>query len=228
MSQKISGLKAAGLGEALVNELQSRGLGAMAKREMAALLLHLLEQHSTIRSLSNHEVGLLLRAPASRIKTLRQEAMYRFAADLPALESERLIAALKTSRYDRKADSLTLVVEDPLGRDALLAALKARKSFGIVNPGNSEVIEASSDAVIDLLERVLPEEERESFLKSVNKGRLSKSKKTFKEAMRAVFDDIKSKGADAVVDMAKDEVGKHIGDLPNLVHLAVNAISNLN
>jgi hypothetical protein len=227
VSRTVPGLNATALGEALVDALQSRGIGAMAKREIDALLLYLLEQHSTVGSMSNHEAGLLLRAPASRIRTLRQEAMYRFVEDLPKLASEHLLMALRTSRYDGNSDALTLVVEDALGRDALLAELKAGKSYGVSNPGNSEVIEASSDAVIDLLERSLPDDERERFLKTVNKGRPNLAKKTFKEVMRAVFDEIKSRGTGAIVDLAKDQVGKHIGDLKDLIPWAVMAIKAL-
>ncbi len=225
MIRKVPGLKAAELGNALVDELQLRGLGAMAKRELDALLLFLLERNSTIGSLSNHEAGLLLRAPASRIKALRQEAMYRFVDDLTQFARQRLLEALKTSRYNGKTDSLTLVVEDGIGRDALLAALKAERSFGVSNPGNSEVIEAPSDSVISLLERVLPPEELESFLKAVNKGCPSKVRKTFREVMRAVFDEVKSRSAEGVVDMAKDQVGQHIGDLSKLVTLAVSILT---
>lgn len=227
MGRKVPGLETAALGEALVEALQFRGLGAMAKRELDALLLYLLEQHSEIGSLSNHEAGLLLRAPAARIKILRQEAMYRFVEDLSGLATERLLEALKTCTYNRDADSLTLVVEDALGRDALLAEFKVSQSYGISNPGNSEVIEVSSDAVIDLLERVLPKDERESFLSAVFKGRPSKAKKVFKDVMRTVFDDIKTRGAGAVVDMAKDRVGSCIGDLPKLIPFAIAAVNAL-
>jgi hypothetical protein len=227
MSRKVPGLRAADLGNALVDKVQARGLGAMSKREVDALLLFLLEQHSTIGSLSNHEAGLLLRAPASRIKALRQEAMYRYAEDLPELASKHLREALKTSSYDGETDLVTLVVEDVLGRDALLAELKAGQSFGVSNPGNSEVIQAPSDAVIGLLERVLPDEEREGLLKAINKERLSKTQKTFKEVMRAVFDEVKLRSAGKVVDIAKDQVGQHIGELPKHLNWAVSAVNSL-
>ena len=226
MMRDVPGLKAADLGGALIKQVQMRGLGAMSKREVDALLLHLIEAHSQIGSLSNHEAGLLLRAPATRIKALRQEAMYRFVEDLPELATKQLLEALKSSKYRKADDFITLVIENSVGREALLAELKVSKSVGISNPGNSEVIEAPRDAVIDILERLLPEDERREFLKAVNRGRAGILKRTFKEAMRKVLDEVKTRSAGEVVDMAKDQLGKHIGDLPKLAH-ALSTISNL-
>ena len=61
MSKSIPNLDAANFGKSVAEELQRRGLGSPSKRELEALLLHLLEKHSALGELSNHDAGLLLR-----------------------------------------------------------------------------------------------------------------------------------------------------------------------
>ena len=180
MSKSIPNLDAANFGKSGAEELQRRGLGAPSKRELEALLLHLLEKHSALGELSNHDAGLLLRAQAQRIKTLRHEATLRFEEDVERVAGDRLAAAIKTGRYDSGSDMVILVIEDAFGREAVLASLKQHGGYGDWKGGNSEIIQAKSELVTTILQASLPEDEVGKFVSAVNKGKRRASPQSVK------------------------------------------------
>ena len=193
MSKSIPNLDAANFGKSVAEELQRRGLGSPSKRELEALLLHLLERHSALGELSNHDAGLLLRAQAQRIKTLRHEATLRFEEDVERVAGDRLAAAIKNGRYDSGSDMVILVIEDAFGREAVLASLKQHGGYGDWKGGNSEIIQAKSELVTTILQASLPEDEVGKFVSAVNKGKSGPARKAFKAIMGAVFSEMKDR-----------------------------------
>ena len=224
MSKSIPNLDAANFGKSVAEELQRRGLGSPSKRELEALLLHLLEKHSALGELSNHDAGLLLRAQAQRIKTLRHEATLRFEEDVERVAGDRLAAAIKNGRYDSGSDMVILVIEDAFGREAVLASLKQHGGYGDWKGGNSEIIQAKSELVTTILQASLPEDEVGKFVSAVNKGKSGPARKAFKAIMRAVFSEMKDRGAGGVVELATDFAGAHIVDLARLAPVAIQIV----
>ena len=227
MSKTIPNLDPAGFGKAVVTELQRRGIGSTSKRELEALLLHLLQEHSDLGNLSDHDAGLLLRAQAQRIKSLRLEAALRFEEDVERAAGDRLIAAIKAGRYDSAADMVILVVEDAFGRDALLAALKRHGGYGDWRGGNSEVIQVKSELLTKVLHACLAPEEVAVFVRTVTKGKAGPAHKAFASIMAAVFSEMKERGAGSVVDLARDAAGAHLGDLARLAPIAIEAMRQM-
>lgn len=227
MPKSIPNLDAANFGRSVAEELQRRGLGSPSKRELEALLLHLLERHSDLGKLSNHDAGLLLRAQASRIKTLRHEATLRFEEDIERVAGDRLAAAIKNGRYDSGSDMVILVIEDAFGREAVLAALKRHGGYGDWKGGNSEIIQARSELVATVLEASLPEGEVDKFVSAVNKGKSGPARKAFKSIMTAVFSEMRDRGAGGVIDLAKDLAGAHLADLARLAPVAIQIVKQL-
>jgi hypothetical protein len=223
----IPNLDAAGFGRSVADELQRRGLGSASKRELEALLLHLIERHSGLGALSNHDAGLLLRAQAQRIKTLRHEATLRFEEDIQGVARTKLADAMKRGRYDSGSDMVILVIEDAFGRDAVLAAFKRHGGHGDWKGGNSEVLQARSELVATVLAASLPAEDVEKFVSAVNRGKPGPARKAFKSIMTAVFSEMKNRGAGGVVDLAADQVGAHLADLARLAPFAIQIVRNM-
>lgn len=223
----IPNLDAAGFGRSVADELQRRGLGSASKRELEALLLHLIERHSGLGALSNHDAGLLLRAQAQRIKTLRHEATLRFEEDIQGVARTKLADAMKRGRYDSGSDMVILVIEDAFGRDAVLAAFKRHGGHGDWKGGNSEVLQARSELVATVLAASLPAEDVEKFVSAVNRGKPGPARKAFKSIMTAVFSEMRNRGAGGVVDLAADQVGAHLADLARLAPFAIQIVRNM-
>lgn len=55
-----------------------RGLGAIGKRDLNALLLHMFEKHLGWEIMSNQELSLRMRLTVPRVKSLRYEGALRF------------------------------------------------------------------------------------------------------------------------------------------------------
>lgn len=81
-SKLMDDLDNAAFGKAIANELRNRGLGNIAKRELEVLLLHLLQKHSSLGAMSNGEAAMVLRAPSTKIRSLRLEVALRYTEDL--------------------------------------------------------------------------------------------------------------------------------------------------
>jgi hypothetical protein len=146
----VKDLDEAGFGRAFVAAVRDRGLGNFTKRELDVLILHLLETHSGLAALSNGDAGLLLRAPASRIRALRLDSALRFAGDLHGEFRKRLTDLVQKSRLRTTDGKVVLVVEDSFTRDVLLSELKKHQSYGSWS-FNSELVTVDVDALVAVL-----------------------------------------------------------------------------
>lgn len=153
----------AALGEELVSLLTKRGLGAIPKRDLDALLIFLLEKHLGWSSRTNQELSILLRLPVPKIKSLRYEGALRYTQDLDGEFRRRLRRLLRLAAFSEDKKSLQFVVEDYATRFVLEEYLKkqgrvAQWSF------NDEAITAPIPALAVLIADQFDEKERTDAL----------------------------------------------------------------
>lgn len=131
------------------------GMGALTKRDIDALVMHLIDEQGLddgipLKSLSNQQVSVKLRVPASRIKALRYEATLKYAEDNEALAKWRFLEVLARARFDVDKNQVGFIIEDAFTKNWLQGRLK---SSGLVfdNSFNTEIVKVESEALLDVL-----------------------------------------------------------------------------
>jgi hypothetical protein len=114
------------LGRELVALVTQRGLGAIGKRDLEALLLHLFEKHLGWETLSHRELSLRMRLAVSRVKSLRYEGALRFTRNLEAEFRTRLRHVLRQAACSEETKTIEFSVADYPTRFVLEEYLKRR------------------------------------------------------------------------------------------------------
>lgn len=114
------------LGRELVGLVTQRGLGAIGKRDLEALLLYLFEKHLGWETLSNRELSLRMRLAVPRVKSLRYEGALRFTRNLEAEFRTRLRRVLRQAACAAETRTIEFSVEDYPTRFVLEEYLKRR------------------------------------------------------------------------------------------------------
>lgn len=187
----------------LVAVIRERGLGNFTKRELDVLILHLLQQHSSLGSLSNGDAGLALRAPASRIRALRLDAALRFAGDLHGEFRKRLSTLVRASRLRTNDGEIVLVVEDSFTRDILLSELKKNGSYGSWS-FNAELVTVKVDALVAVLVSQMPEAELAEAKRKLKESSDGRVQATLRALGARVFGRLEDTAVDGAVDGVLD------------------------
>jgi hypothetical protein len=161
------------------------GMGALSKRDIDALVMHLIDEHGLedgipLKRFSNQQVSVKLRVPANRIKTLRYEATLKYVINNEALAKWRFLEGLARARFDADKDKIGFIIEDSFTKNWLQGMLK---SNGIVfdNSFNTEIVKLDSDALLDILKVLFDEESVLRLRKRIEDTKLKKEKLTFPE-----------------------------------------------
>lgn len=112
----------------LVEYLQN-GMGAMSKREIDILIMHLLEKHSDIKRKSNQDLSILLQLTEPRVKSLRYEAKLKYPPEEEKYIETEFLSVLAKSKFDTEKKKIIFVVEDTYLRLAIQGRLKAKGMF---------------------------------------------------------------------------------------------------
>jgi len=183
-------------GRELVALLTARGLGAIPKRDLDALLLFLLEKHLGWASRTNQQLSLLLRLPVPKVKALRYEAALRYTEDLDAEFRTRLRRLLRQAAFSEKENAVEFVVEDYASRFVLEEYLK-RQGKTAAWSFNGEAISAPVEALAAIMADQFDDQEKMDALARLGIADPS----TFSATVEAAFLEI--------VDAAKkSRVGK--------------------
>jgi len=196
----VDGVNYASFGREVADAIEERGLGNFTKRELDVLLLHLLEKHSSLGDLSNGDAGRLLRAPASRIRSLRADATLRYSGNIQEEFRSRLRRLIQSSRMRVGPDELVLVVEDAFTRDMLLAELKKKGSFGSWS-FNSEVLTVKIGALLEVLVDQFADAELAAMRKELGATSADGARRKLREGGRAIFDKLKEKAEEGVATL---------------------------
>ncbi len=198
-------LNHAAFGEALAETILQRGLGNLSKREVDVLLLHLLERHSSLSTKSNGEVAMILRAPSSRIRSLRLEAALRYSNDLAAEFRNRLSALVRSAKLVEKDSVVTMVIEDSFTKDTLLSQLKSKGSSGDWS-FNAEIVRVEVDALLEVLIDLIPPEELAVARSGMGATTTLQVKKKLREGGVTLFAKLKEKAIDGVATLTADSI----------------------
>jgi hypothetical protein len=133
----------------------SGGMGALSKRDIDALVMHLLDEQGLddgvpLKNLSNQQVSVKLRIPATRIKALRYEAMLKYVSDNESLAKWRFLEVLAKAKFDAEKDKIGFIIEDTFTRNWLQGILKGE---GLVfdSSFNTEIVKVDSEGFFAVL-----------------------------------------------------------------------------
>jgi hypothetical protein len=148
-----------------------RGFGALSKREVDILVMHLLMQYSDIAEKSNHQLSLEFLLSPTKIKNLRYEAQLRYQSKQYNYKQE-FLNLLHKLKIKKENSSIWLMfnVEDALLKQFIEAKVKDKGSF-TDSSFNSEIVKIELSDFIDLLEEVINDQEKikiEEKLKKLN------------------------------------------------------------
>lgn len=172
----------------------SIGLGALSKKDVDALVMHLLDKYgradgTPLHHYSNQEVSALLKTPESKVKSLRYEAALKFGGRVDDQAMARLLVAVNSAVLDVEAKRVCLIIEDVLAKNWLQGQLK-RHGLIFDHSFNSEIIKVDSDGLFavlaELFDAVSVKQFRDAFDAAQREANAAKRKDLFK-AMAAKF-----------------------------------------
>lgn len=171
--------------KAFLESYLAGGMGALSKRDIDSLVMYLLDEQGLddgipLRQLSNQEVSVKLRAPVSRIKTLRYEATLKYLKDNESFAKWRFLEVLAKSKFDVEKDKIGFIIEDAFTKNWLQGTLK---SNGLVfdSSFNSEIVKIDSEGLLDLLKVLFDEKSVSTLKKRIEDTKAKKEKLTFSE-----------------------------------------------
>jgi len=206
-------LDAEAFGRALYDEISRRGLGNIPKREMDILLLHLLEVHGGLSTLSNGELSTRFRTTETKIRGLRHEASLRFSEDLEEEYRRRLNRLIESASLHVKRDRVVCVVEDRFLRSMLLSDLKATGAYADWS-FNSELLQIDPEALASVIVERLPESDLAGLRTELGLSTVGEVKGVLRGALTRTVEAIKKKATDDVVELGLDWVKAAAKDLP--------------
>lgn len=165
----------------------SVGIGALGKKDIDALVMHLLDKYGHDNSVPlykypNQEVSALLKAPAAKIKQLRYEAGLKYGGRVEDQAKAKLLTALSRAVLEIESKKVCLVIEDTLAKNWLQGQLK---NNGLIfdHSFNTEIIKVESKGLFLVLGQFFDPEQTEIFRLAFEK--LEKEKKD--DQLRAEF-----------------------------------------
>lgn len=112
----------------------ANGLGSMSKRDIDTLVMYLLDEYGDAtdnkpyHAFSNHEIAERLKINATRVQTLRQEAMLKFMDPQVRVERAKaklLLVALQ-GKYHKENDMVEFMVDDAYARSWIQEQFNSR------------------------------------------------------------------------------------------------------
>ena len=145
----------------------SVGMGALGKKDIDALVMHLLDKYGTADSAPlctypNQEVSALLKTPATKIRSLRYEAGLKFGGRVEDQAKVKLLIALSRAVLELESKKICLVIEDALAKNWLQGQLK---NNGLIfdHSFNTEIIKVEAKGLFELLTQFFDTEQTARF-----------------------------------------------------------------
>lgn len=158
-------------GRDFLNHYFALGFGSMTKKGLELQIFTQLSQAGVFQSGNTsrlQQTSVLLRIPVTRVRSLTYEMQLRSGIVSDAWFREKLLTAIRTTRYRQHTEKIEFGVENPMLRTEIEGRLKLEGRFpdyGI----SREILHLSIDDFAFLLEQVLNPEERKAVLDSVPK-----------------------------------------------------------
>lgn len=162
------------------------GLGAMSKRDIDALVISLLDEYGfddmiPLKNLNNHQMSIKLKAPVSRIKSLRYEAALKYTSDGEISVKENLLKIIAKSSFDVERNKVSFVIEDAFTQHWLQGLLKDN-NLVVDTSFNNEIVKVDSNGLCDVLAMLFNADTASEFRANIEKLKTKQGKLTFAEA----------------------------------------------
>jgi len=171
--------------EEFLKHYLSVGIGALGKKDIDALVMHLLDKYgldTPLHKYPNQEVSALLRAPAAKIKQLRYEAGLKYGGRVEDQAKARLLMALSQAVLEIESKKICLIIEDALAKNWLQGQLK---NNGLIfdYSFNTEIIKVDPKGLFSVLGQFFDAGDTEAFKLAFEQ--IAKDKKD--DELRAAF-----------------------------------------
>lgn len=156
------------------------GLGSMAKTDIDALIMFLLDkyglpdEHKPLENLSNQALSEKLKTPVSRVKSLRYAASLKFSESIEEVARARFKRCLLGANFSTDLEIIKLLIEDKLAKSWIQGKLKDAGLFHD-DSFNKEAITIETKKFIQVIEVLFSEEDISSF-KDEYQAEISKEK----------------------------------------------------
>ncbi len=146
----------------------SFGLGSMAKTDIDALIMFLLDkyglpdEHEPLEALSNQALSEKLKTPVNRVKSLRYAAALKFSESIEEVARIRFKRCLLSANFSTDLETIKLLIEDQLAKSWIQGKLKDAGLFHD-DSFNKEAITIETTKFIQVMEVLFSEEEISSF-----------------------------------------------------------------
>jgi hypothetical protein len=167
-----------------IEEYLSRGLGALGKRDIDILVMHLLERHADIRMKGNQELSIALQTDVSTIKSLRYKAKLRYPPTDPAFVAADFLYVLARAQFEAEKGRLVFIIEDAFIRNVIQGQLKKQGAL-YDSSFNSELFKVRVEHLQPTLVQFYGPLIANKFLKEMNQIVKNDEKVKFPEVKRA-------------------------------------------
>jgi len=181
-----------------IEEYLSRGLGALGKRDIDILVMHLLETHGNTRMKGNQALSIDLQTDVSTIKLLRYKAKLRYPPKDAAFVARDFLYVLALAQFEADKGRLVFIIEDSFIRNVIQGRLKIKGAL-FDSSFNSEIFKVRVDHLTPVLIEYYGASIADPFVKDMNKIVEKEGKLKFSEIKNAfVLGAAKGLGASVV------------------------------
>lgn len=167
-----------------INEYLHRGLGALGKRDIDILVMHLLETHGNTRMKGNQDLSVALQTDVSTIKLLRYKAKLRYPPAEEKFVERDFLYILARALFEADKGRLVFIIEDSFVRNVIQGQLKAQGAL-FDSSYNSEIFKVRIEHLAPILKNFYGITIAESFVAKMHKVIADESKLKFPEVRKA-------------------------------------------
>ena len=176
-------------GKEFIAEYLSRGLGALGKRDIDILVMHLLETYGETWKKGNQDLSIALQTDISTIKLLRYKAKLRYPPADEKYVAEGFLRILrKSSDFETDKGRLVFIIEDSFIRNIIQGRLKKQGAI-FDSSFNSEIFKVRVDHLKPILTDYYDPRSVDRFVKDMNKIVGKEGKLKFSEIMNMFLSD---------------------------------------
>ncbi len=156
------------------------GLGSMAKTDIDALIMFLLDKYGLpdeqkpLEDLSNQALSEKLKTPVNKVKSLRYAASLKFSESIEEAARVRFKRCLLGANFSTDLETIKLLIEDKLAKSWIQGKLKVAGLFHD-DSFNKEAISIDTEKFIEVMELLFTEKELSNFKKKYHEE-ISKEK----------------------------------------------------
>lgn len=176
----------------------NRGFGTMNKNDFEVLFFYLMQTYGDLGEKSNFALAKELEISEARVKRLAYEADLKYKKESDNELRGRFLSLLGKAKLQKDKTGIRFVVEDKYLRSSIYEDLKSDGYF-LDYSFNSEIVTIQKDALIKLLDKYYPDDQKEEIgkeYKRVKKIAEAGDKSLFSTAMNSLFDAVVHKGVD--------------------------------